>query len=191
MVRQQEALARNQETMWRPRKLNSLESVLKEYGDDPETLGILGRVYKDIYKDAKKKNDGTASAILEKAIDTYTRGFYSEPRNYYPGINAINLLIEKGSTDSYEKAKGLIPIVYFAADRSIGPSSNDYWALATLLEINCINNDYAKMQEILPKVLSEAKESWMAETTMDNIKLLRESLPNYYIDKQNELKKSR
>ena len=29
-------------------------------------------------------------------------------------------------------------------------------------------------------VLVEAKESWMPKTTMDNIVLLRESLPKYY-----------
>lgn len=31
-----------------------LEQVIKEYGSDPETNGVLGRVYKDLYKTAKE-----------------------------------------------------------------------------------------------------------------------------------------
>ena len=77
-------------------------------------------------------------------------------------------------------------MVYFAASRTIGPSSKDYWALATLLELNCIDNNSEKIDKILPMVLLEAKESWMPKTTMDNITLLRESLPKYYPPEEKE-----
>ena len=189
MVKQQEALARNRRNNPGDREVtvNILESVLNKYGQDPETLGILGRVYKDMYKDAKKQNNITSSTLLDKSIDAYTTGFYSEPSDYYPGINAITLLLEKGDQESFKKAKELIPLVYFAASRSIGPSSKDYWALATLLELNCIDNNSEKIDKILPMVSLEAKESWMPKTTMDNITLLRESLPKYYPTEQKEM----
>ncbi|MGB9169772.1 MAG: TRAFs-binding domain-containing protein [Nitrososphaeraceae archaeon] len=71
-----------------------LEGVKQIYGDDPETMGLLGRTYNDMYKDAKKNNDQfTSLGFLDKVIDTYTRGFYSDPRDYYPGLNAVTLLI--------------------------------------------------------------------------------------------------
>ena len=188
MVKQQEAFARNRRNnpgdIQEAEKL--LESALNKYGEDPETLGILGRVYKDMYKDAKKRNSITSTTLLDKSIDAYTRGFYSEPSDYYPGVNVITLLLEKGDQESFKKAKELIPLVYFAASRTIGPSSKDYWALATLLELNCIDNNSEKIDKILPMVLLEAKESWMPKTTMDNITLLRESLPKYYPPEEKE-----
>ena len=100
MVKQQEAFARNRRNnpgdIQEAEKL--LESALNKYGEDPETLGILGRVYKDMYKDAKKRNSITSTTLLDKSIDAYTRGFYSEPSDYYPGVNVITLLLEKGES---------------------------------------------------------------------------------------------
>lgn len=188
MVKQQEALARNRRNNPGDREEAEkiLGSVLNKYGQDPETLGILGRVYKDMYKDAKKQNNITSSTLLDKSIDAYTKGFYSEPSDYYPGVNAITLLLEKGDQESFKQAKELIPLVYFAASRSIGPSSTDYWSLATLLELNCIDDNAEKIDKMLPMVLVEAKESWMPKTTMDNITLLRESLPKYYPSEEKE-----
>jgi hypothetical protein len=44
------------------------------------------------------------------------------------------------------------------------------------------------MERLLLKVLSKAKESWIAETTMANNKLLKESLSKYFTNKQKELR---
>src|SRR5574339_1213097 len=105
-------------------------------------MGLLGRIYKDMYKDAKKNNDQFMSiGFLDKAIDTYTRGFYSDPRDYYPGINAVTLLIKKGGKQSYDKAKELITSINLALARRGGLDSQNYWDLATILEIACIEND--------------------------------------------------
>jgi hypothetical protein len=85
--------------------------LIKEHGYDPETLGILGRVHKDRYKELKKNGDIMASAALDDAIDAYTKGFISDPRDYYPGVNAVTILGDKtdydeqvASVDSYENS---------------------------------------------------------------------------------------
>lgn len=189
MIKQQEAFALNRRSGPddRRRAINILEEIRQVYGDDPETMGLLGRIYKDMYKDAKKENDLiTSLGYLHKAVETYTRGFYSDPRDYYPGINAVTLLIEKGDKQSYNKAKELITSVNLALARRGGLDSQNYWDLATILEIACIENDSELIDRVLPKIAIYVKETFMPETTGDNIKMLRDSLPPLYEKEKQE-----
>jgi tetratricopeptide (TPR) repeat protein len=178
IVRQQWALALNRRntTGDREKAISLLDNLIKEHGYDPETLGILGRVHKDRYKEFKKKGDIMASAALDDAIEAYIRGFISDPRDYYPGINAVTLLIEKGDEEALKKAKEYAPLVSFSVARRGGANSSDYWDVATVLEMACINNDWNAATRTLPKVLNLAtlkKESWMPKSTMENLIMLK------------------
>jgi len=203
MVRQQEALALNRRNAPgdRDRAAKLLQEILTRQGSDPETLGILGRVHKDRYKELKAKGSIMAAAALDDAISAYTKGFESDPRDYYPGVNAITLLIEKGDAAALKEADRLVPLVSFAVARRGGASSSDYWDLATVLELACIGNDWPMAAGVLPRVLAAAAYSWMTETTYNNLILLRkarerqgQSLPNleeivkYLADRAEELK---
>ena len=82
MVKQQEALARNRRNNSEDREkaIIILETILKKYGDDPETLGILGRVYKDTTKMQSRK-EIIIMKLLQcwiKTIDNYTKGLTFE-----------------------------------------------------------------------------------------------------------------
>ncbi len=175
MVRQQRALALNRRNQPGDREEAQaiLEKLVKEKGADPETLGILGRVHKDRYGELSKAGDLMALAALDDAIEAYTKGFESDPRDYYPGVNAVNLLVQKGDADALKEADRLVPLVSFAVARRGGASSSDYWDLATVLELSSIGGDWAMATRVLPKVLNAGKSSWMIETTMKNLNLLK------------------
>jgi hypothetical protein len=175
IVRQQRALALNRRNGPGDREeaCNAIDRLLKEKGADPETYGILGRIHKDRYRDFTAKKSLLASAALDDAIDAYTKGFESDSRNYFPGVNAITLLIEKGDPDSLERAARLNPLVTFAVERKGGIASTDYWDLATVLELSAAGNDWAKVIRVLPKTLLAGKESWKIKTTLGNLGLLR------------------
>jgi len=177
MVRQQWALALNRRNAPgdRDQAAKLLQQIVERQGSDPETMGILGRVHKDRYKDLKAKASIMAAAALDDAISAYTKGFESDPRDYYPGVNAITLLIEKGDGEALKEADRLVPLVSFAVARRGGASSSDYWDLATVLELACIGNDWAVATRVLPKVLTAAGASWMPETTLNNMILLRKA----------------
>ena len=90
-------------------------NIVKKRGPSSETYGILGRVYKDRW-DAAQKNGAKelAKGLLDKAIDSYLRGFESDWRDAYPGINAITLMEIKTPPD--ERRKKLIPVVGFSVE---------------------------------------------------------------------------
>jgi hypothetical protein len=175
MVRQQRALALNRRNNPgdRDKAISLLEGLIKDQGPDPETLGILGRVHKDRYKEAAKRGSLSASSALDDAISTYIKGFESDPRDYYPGINALTLLLIKGDIDSQNKLKELFPLVSFAVARRGGSSSNNYWDLATVLELATIINDWTSASHVISRVLDKAKESWMLKTTIENLIMIR------------------
>ena len=175
LVRQQRALALNRRNQPGDREEAQaiLEKLVKEKGADPETLGILGRLHKDRYAELNKAGDLMASAALDDAIEAYTKGFESDPRDYYPGVNAVNLLVQKGDAEALKEADRLVPMVSFAVARRGGASSSDYWDLATVLELSSIGGDWTLATRVLPKVLAAGKASWMIETTMKNLNLLK------------------
>ena len=190
MIQQQEAFALNRRNSPNDREkaIQILNAVSLISGVDPETMGLLGRIYKDMYKESKKNNDNDAArGYLDKALDTYKKGFYSDPREYYPGINAVTLLIEKGDKQSYSIAKELITSIKVSLDRRGGLESENYWDIATNLEIACIENDSKLIDKIMPKLSILAKETFMPETTGENIKILRNSLPKLYKKEKQDL----
>jgi tetratricopeptide (TPR) repeat protein len=177
IVQQQFALALNRRNQSddREKALKILDELLKNRGHDSETLGIKGRIHKDIYKEAAQTGRITAAAALDDAIDAYTKGFEADPRDYYPGVNAINLLIQKGDADALKKVERLLPLVSFAVERRGGSSSGDYWDLATALELACIGEDWATANRILPKVILAATNSFKTATTLGNLHLLKQA----------------
>ena len=177
VAKQQFALALNRRNQPGDREeaLKVLEDLLKDRGADPETLGIKGRIHKDIYKEAAQAKKITAIAALDDAISAYTKGFEADPRDYYPGVNAINLLIQKGDAEALKEAERLLPLVNFAAARRGGASSSDYWDLATVLELACIGGDWLITDHVLPKVVLAAKASFKTATTLANLQLLKQA----------------
>ena len=176
-ARQQFALALNRRNKPgdREKALQILDELLKNRGADSETFGIKGRIHKDIYKEAAQAKKITAIAALDQAITAYTKGFEADPRDYYPGVNAINLLVQKGDAEALKEVERLLPLVNFAVARRGGTSSTDYWDLATLLELACIGEDWATAVRVLPKAILAATNSFMTATTIGNLRLLKQA----------------
>jgi tetratricopeptide (TPR) repeat protein len=177
IARQQVALALNRRNKPgdREKALRILDDLLKNRGADSETFGIKGRIHKDIYKEAAQAKKITAIAALDDAISAYTKGFEADPRDYYPGVNAINLLIQKGDEQALKEVERLVPLVSFAVARRGGASSSDYWDLATVLELACIGEDWVMASRVLPKAILAATASFQTATTIGNLRLLKQA----------------
>jgi hypothetical protein len=173
MVREQLAMALNRRNQPgdRRRAITILEKVLNEYGDSPETLGILGRCFKSRWQEKAGGEDPGAADALDAAIDAYERGFAGDPRDYYPGINLLTLLVSRGHTEDLAKVTELRPVVAFAVARKGGLRAEDYWTRATVLELAVIAADEDTSRRALSAMLDTDPDGWMMRTTADNLEL--------------------
>jgi len=159
-----------------------LLSLIEKKGPSSETYGILGRVYKDrwekVYKTEEEETDEDAEfhvsdAYLDQAIDAYLKGFESDSRDTYPGINAVTLMEIKREPDS--RRIDLIPVVKYSVQRKIAMGKSDYWDYATLLELAILAKDKEASFNFLAKALTHLREEWEGETTLRNLRTIREA----------------
>lgn len=151
-----------------------LTSLIEDRGPSSETLGILGRVYKDRWETARDAGETVkAGALLRKAIQTYRRGFESDWRDHYPGINAITLMELRDPPD--DARLELIPVVRYSVQRRIESGDPDYWDWATLLELEVLAKDKEAAFDALGEALSEVREAFEPETTRRNLRLIRKT----------------
>jgi len=158
-----------------------LLSLIEKKGPSSETYGLLGRVYKDRWEKAYKKEEKTkdeddefhpSDAYLDKAIDAYLKGFETDSRDTYPGINAVTLMEIKREPDPRRIV--LIPVVKYSVQRKIAMGKPDYWDYATLLELAILAKDKEASFNFLAKALTHLREEWEGETTLRNLRTIRE-----------------
>lgn len=171
LVREQYAFALN-----RNARRSEAERVLTELIDDrgpsSETLGLLGRVYKDQWEEARNAGKlSQSAAYLRRATDAYRRGFEANWKDAYPGINAVTLM-EIAEPPDPERRR-LLPVVTYAAERRVNNRTPDYWDYATLLEAAVLQSEPNRATDTLGDALTRAEEPWQPETTARNLRLIR------------------
>ncbi len=169
MVREQLAFALNRAGEDKEAERVLLEAI-EAYGDSSESLGLLGRVYKDRWKN--ETNPLLKASWHQKVIDIYLRGFQSDIRDAYPGVNAITLMSSLDEPD--ERLAEVLPVVLYATKQRIAQGIPDYWDYATLMELEVIAHHPKEAKAVLLKALPLATEEWMKKTTRDTIVMLRD-----------------
>ncbi len=152
-----------------------LKEVLREFGPSSETGGLLGRIYKDRWKAAKKDKRPDAPILLKRAIETYLAGFQADWRDAFPGVNAVTLMEMQEKPDPIQAE--ILPVVRYAAAQKARRSA-DYWDYATLLELAVIGRDEKDVQQQLGEVLAIVNDDtppWHLKTTQEQLQLIRET----------------
>ena len=151
-----------------------LRDLIYRRGPSSETYGILGRVLKDRWEAALNAGGKEAAKeLLDRAADAYLKGFESDWRDAYPGVNAVTLMELKEPPDP--RRREILPVVYYAVEQRIRSGSADYWDYASLLELTVLANDEAKGIDALGHSLAWVRESWEPKTTARNLRLIREA----------------
>jgi tetratricopeptide (TPR) repeat protein len=175
LLREQLAFALNR-LKRRQEAADLLERVLAEQGASSETLGLMGRIYKDLWVEASKAGDTwRARGYLDRAIATYTRGFEADFRDAYPGINAVTLLDIKGDLDSLRTRDALLPVIRYAVTQRLRGATPDYWDHATWLELAVLASERQAAEEALTSALATDPEAWQRETTANNLSLIQDA----------------
>lgn len=173
LVREQLAFALNR-LGDRARAERVLLDVLEERGPSSETLGLLGRVYKDRWEEAREAGDSVlAHGEIRKAIDAYRRGFEADWRDAYPGVNVVTLM-EVAEPPDPERLS-ISPVVSYAVQRRLADERADYWDHATRLELAVLRHDREDAEEAVADAIASIRESWEPVTTLRNLRLVREA----------------
>jgi hypothetical protein len=135
--------------------LEYMEPVFRQFPNDPESAGILGSIYKELFK----KNQSTPFAI--KSRDTYFQNF-STTKNYYTGINAASMSAMAGQASrGREIATEVISILE-------GNSADDFWKLATLGEASMLIKNRTRAIEYFIQARKHTGNDWGKITSVHN-----------------------
>jgi tetratricopeptide (TPR) repeat protein len=173
-VRAQYALALNRlkTEEGRSKALAILQDIVAKEGDSPETDGLIGRIYKDKFNEALAAGQTLkANGFLDQAIDWYRRGFNADPRDYYPGVNLATLLARRNTPEAKEELQRVVPAVAFAAARLGGMNSQDYWQVATVLELAVLGGAWDTATRALERIAGLKVTPMNISSTADNLKL--------------------
>ena len=171
MMREQLGFALNREGRFAEAE-KVLKGVIDEFGPSSETNGLLGRIYKDRWDNAKKEGRPEARSLLRRAIEAYLEGFQADWRDAYPGVNAVTLMEMQDKPDPMQPK--ILPVVRYAATRKAAKNA-DYWDYATLLELAVLGRDAEDADNQISETLALARASWELESTARNLLLVREA----------------
>jgi tetratricopeptide (TPR) repeat protein len=148
-----------------------LEPIYQAMPEDVETAGILGGIYKELFK----KHQDSKYAILSR--DTYLKNFQAT-KHYYPGINAATMSAIAGrAAQGKEIATEVISL--------IDPQTTDFWELATLAEAYLLTKNRAQAVEYFIRTRQLAGTDWGKVTSVYN----QLWLLNHYVPVPKEIQK--
>ena len=154
-----------------------LSRVAKDYPDDAESLALLGRVEKDAWVAAWRKPNALPEdmrreaeyedARLLKAAEAYADAFLENPAHYYSGINAVALfhllryLSERDAPPAID-VNAMEAAVRWAIYGALKKNDRDYWARATLAELELLVSDSRKVGRAYRDAVAVADRDWFA-----------------------------
>ena len=111
-----------------------LSQLRAEAHDDEETLGLLARIYKDLWIKTGDPKD------LEQAYDGYAQAYNRSPDRYWTGINAATLAFAKGDREAASAFASQIRATCLEKLESTA-DADALWLKATIAEASLVLQD--------------------------------------------------
>jgi tetratricopeptide (TPR) repeat protein len=151
-----------------------VQDFVRDYPEDAEGWALLGRVEKDAWVGAwraehKSVDDmlsdaGAEDGVLREAIHAYTTGYKKNPSHYYSGINALtlsHLLAHVSGDDAGAGKRAIIEGgVRWALTAAMDKDSKDYWARASLAELEVLAHTKSEVESAYKSALAVADKDW-------------------------------
>jgi class 3 adenylate cyclase len=132
-----------------------LEKLRNEGHADEETLGMLGRTFKDLASTAARP--GEREHFLKRAAETYTEA-YRLSKGPWSGINAATMMLLTGDN---ECAGNLARSVREQCLENVAKNRGDlYWEFATLGEAALVCRDYAQAKDWYARAAEHATKRY-------------------------------
>ena len=132
-----------------------LEELRSEGEADEETLGMLGRTYKDLA--AQARSPSQRASLLKRATGIYAQA-YEATGGYWTGINAATMSL---LCDEIDRARELARKVRDECLKEIeDPSGDSSWKLAALGEAALILRDQSQAQEWYARAADQGRDRY-------------------------------
>ncbi len=149
--------------------------ILTQYPGDSETWTLLGRVDKDAWAGAWRRDGYTGEemrteatyedALLRAALDSYVKAYRARPGHYYSGINALTLmhLYRHLTGDArYEKDAAIMAgAVRFAADCE-SDERQLFWSKATLGDLEVLSGTPDTVKAAYKEAIVRSDKDWFS-----------------------------
>ena len=134
--------------------LETITPLYQQFPNDPESAGILGSIYKELFR----KNQKTSFAVL--ARDTYLKNFQAT-QNYYTGINAASMSAMAGQGSKGREIAGQVISI-------VEKSGTGFWEMATLGEAYLLTKNKNKAIESYITARKLAGNDWGKITSVNH-----------------------
>ena len=156
-----------------------LKDVIGKYPKNAETWALLGRIEKDAWINAWRKENKTPDemqndavnedSLLREAIEPYKKGFLTDTSHYYSGINAITLLHilqhltgDDKHSESCQVMEGGVRWAVRSAMEKETPDFKDFWARVTLGDLELLLSDTPVIEKTYKRAIAAAEKDWFA-----------------------------
>lgn len=168
---------------------NILSELQPQTSNDPETLGIWGSIYKQLWDMDKRPED------LEESIRSYGKGFNLKD-DFYNGINYAFMLNVRAAVAASPReaiadfvwAERVRHRVIKSCEERLAAGVKDeagnvdreqlFWLRATLIEALVGTGQLTRADSLKDEAIKEAPEPWMQQTLEDQLQKLKELLAN-------------
>jgi tetratricopeptide (TPR) repeat protein len=149
-----------------------MRQLVEESGGDAETFAILGRIYKDRWR------EGADASHLDAAIECYRRGFELQPSDLYSGFNAASLMFLRGDSPHEGDLAALVLQVKQLVREQGTPDDPwvDYWVISIGLELAVIEGDWTLAEQYLAGVLEKRPDALSRRASVESLQQLQQRL---------------
>ncbi|MBA2690300.1 MAG: tetratricopeptide repeat protein [Burkholderiales bacterium] len=166
-----------------------INDIVETNSDNPECWSLLGRVHKMEWLnrwhkaggDSTSMRQGAAAeeALLRETINPYQAAFRADPRHYYSGVNALTLRHLLRHLDCLDDNAVAIETleggVRWACLTALHKNPRDYWARASLADIELLVADRAAVVRAYRNAVAAAERDWFAlDSSRQQLALLRD-----------------
>jgi MAP3K TRAFs-binding domain len=172
------ALNRRRQTGDQEHAIAILEQLIAETGGDSESFGLLGLIHKDRYE--SRKADGiigpAARQSLDQAINAYRAGFLKDPVDYYAGLNAVTLILQRDAEGDRNEVTEILPRVRASVEHKIASGSAGFWEHVARMQLAAASRDWEAAEDAARTARSYASQSWLLKAARRDLAALAPSM---------------
>jgi tetratricopeptide (TPR) repeat protein len=139
-----------------------LTKAVSENPRDSDTHGIIGGVHKDAYE-------------IDKAIDSYQRGFDADPKSTYCLLNILCLLLARGHAGDKLRFKRLLPVADNLTADALASKGADHWTMYDRAHFLMFANRDKEAKELFAAAIEKTRTVGELRSARKNLNLLADA----------------